>query len=311
MNRILFLSVLLLLVAPNVMAQMCLDDLPTLDPGKTGMENGLWVETPLDRQFSSAKTVVLADIKGPAKITMIHFAPPMAMKLNRDVLLKIYWDGEKDPSVECPLVDFFCDPAGAQSDICTALVSKRRGWNAYFPMPFRKSARVELVYDGELPVGNPLAEKMPAYTYVLYRTQENMPENTGYFHAFWHQEDLLLGKREYTALEAKGMGKFVGWNVTIRIPGNPKKPGYGGFAVDENENFFIDGEAEPAVEFQGLEDSFGFSWAFPETQSIFPLTGYFPLFQGRLWLSLLQLRRHHLPEVAPRHDRLWQAGRRL
>ena len=76
---------------------------------------------------------------------MIHFALPMAMKLNRDVLLKIYWDGEKDPSVDCPLVDFFCDPAGTQDDICTALVNKRRGWNAYFPMPFRKSARVELV----------------------------------------------------------------------------------------------------------------------------------------------------------------------
>jgi hypothetical protein len=280
MSRNCFLSVLLMLMAHNLMAQSRIEDLPVLDPGRTGMENGLWVETPLNRQFSSSKTVVLADIKGPAKITMIHFALPMAMKLNRDVLLRIYWDGEKNPSVECPLVDFFCDPAGQRDEICTALVNKRRGWNEYFPMPFRKSARVELVYDGPLPAGNPLAGQMPAYSYVLYRTQKELPENTGYFHAYWHQEDLLLGKREYTALDAKGMGKFVGWNVTIRIPGNPKKPGYGGFPVDENEKFFIDGEAEPAVEFQGLEDSFGFSWAFPETQSIFPMTGYFPFIKG-------------------------------
>jgi hypothetical protein len=280
MSRNCFLGVLLMLIAHNVLAQSRIEDLPVLDSGRTGMENGLWVETPLERQFNSSKTVVLADIKGPAKITMIHFALPMAMKLNRDVLLRIYWDGEKNPSVECPLVDFFCDPAGQRDEICTALVNKRRGWNAYFPMPFRKSARVELVYDGPLPAGNPLAGQMPAYSYVLYRTQEKLPKNTGYFHVYWHQEDLLLGKREYTALDAKGMGKFVGWNVTIRIPGNPKKPGYGGFPVDENEKFFIDGAAEPAVEFQGLEDSFGFSWAFPETQSIFPMTGYFPFIKG-------------------------------
>ena len=51
---------------------------------------------------------------------------------------------------------------------------------------------------------------MPAYSYVMYRTLENIPENTGYFHAYWHQEELLLGKREYTALDAKGQGKIRG-----------------------------------------------------------------------------------------------------
>lgn len=275
-----FLCALLMTIPQNALAQFHLGELPMLDPGKTGMENGLWVETPLERQFNSSKTVVLADLKGPAKITMIHFALPMAMKLNRDVLLKIYWDGEKDPSVECPLVDFFCDPAGQKDEVCTALVNKRRGWNAYFPMPFRKSARVELAYDGPLPAGNPLAGQMPAYSYVLYRTLENLPENAGYFHAYWQQRAWLLSN-EYTVLDAKGLGKFIGWNVTMRIPGNTAKPGYpGGYPVDENEKFFLDSEAEPSVEFQGLEDSFGFSWAFPETQSMFPLTGYSPFFKG-------------------------------
>jgi hypothetical protein len=281
MIRLCLLYALLLLAIQNASAQVRIDDLPTLLTGKTEMQNGLWVETPLNRQFISSKTVVLAEITGPAKITMIHFALPMAMKLNRDVLLRIYWDGEKDPSVDCPLVDFFCDPAGMKDNLCTALVNKRRGWNAYFPMPFRKSARVELVYDGPLPASNPLAGQMPAYSYVLYRTLKSVPETTGYFHAYWHQESLLLGKRAYPVLETKGPGKFIGWNITIRIPGSSVKPGYpGGYPVDENEKFYLDGESEPSVEFQGLEDSFGFSWAFPETQSMFPLTGYFPFYGG-------------------------------
>ena len=56
-----------------------------------------------------------------------------------------------------------------------------------------------------------------------------------------------------------------------------RSPGRDGYPVDENEKFYIDGEATASIEFQGLEDSFGFSWGFPESQSMFPLTGYFPL----------------------------------
>jgi hypothetical protein len=244
------------------------------------MQNALWTENELTARFDSSRRVVVADIKGPATITMIHFAMPEShcsdkpVKLNRDLLLKIYWDGEKEPSVDCPLVDFFCDPAGTREELTNALVNKRRGWNAYFPMPFRKSARVELVYDGLLAPGELLRNRMPAYSYVMYRTLQEVPDTTGYFHASWRQETLLMGKRDYVALDAKGKGKFVGWNVTVR------QPGYSRYPVDENEKFFVDGEETASVEFQGLEDSFGFSWRFPESQSIFPMTGYFPFLKG-------------------------------
>ncbi len=137
-----------------------LSSLPTLTPGPVKAENGLWIETPLERQFKSSKTVTVADIKGPGVITMIHFALPQMQvadprnyQLNRDILLQIYWDDEQQPSVNVPLVDFFCDPAGTREQVNTALVNKRRGWNAYFPMPFRKSARVVLVYEGAEPRG--------------------------------------------------------------------------------------------------------------------------------------------------------------
>ena len=59
-----------------------------------------------------------------------------------------------------------------------------------------------------------------------------------------------------------------------------RSPGRDGYPVDENEKFYIDGEAVASIEFQGLEDSFGFSWGFPESQSMFPLTGYFPFLKG-------------------------------
>lgn len=251
-----------------------LDDLARLAQGRTGAQNALWIENPLSARFTSSKRVVVAEVKGPATITMIHFAMPAVLKLNRDVLLKMYWDGETSPSVDCPLVDFFCDPAGLRDEVNTAFVNKRRGFNSYFPMPFRKSARIELIYDGPVEPGDELWKIMPCYSYVIYRTAEGIDRDVGYFHAYWRQEGLLLGERDYVALEAKGRGKLVGWNVTVR------RPGRSGYPVDENEKFYIDGENVPSIEFQGLEDSFGFSWGFPETQSMFPLTGYFPFFKG-------------------------------
>ncbi|NLX22009.1 MAG: DUF2961 domain-containing protein [Phycisphaerae bacterium] len=255
--------------------------LPDLIPGRVRMENALWLENPLGKQFKSASRVVVADLKGPGMITMIHFAMPQASiatpkeyALGRDLLLQMYWDDEQRPSVICPLVDFFCDPAGLRDEVNTALVNKRRGYNCYFPMPFRRSARVELIYDGPEPPGERLWQMMPCYAYVMWRTLPDVPADQGYFHAQWRQRAALIGKEDYVALGARGRGKFIGWNVTVRRPGMPNYP------VDMNEKFFIDGEQIPSVEFQGIEDSFGFSWGFPETESVFPLTGYWPFMQG-------------------------------
>ena len=208
---------------------------------------------------------------------MIHFALPMAMKLNRDVLLQMYWDGEKEPSVDCPLVDFFCDPAGTRDEVNTALVNKRRGWNAYFPMPFRKSARVELVYDGPLPPGQQALEPDAGLQLrdVSHAGQAcpNRPATSTPIGirktCSWASATTWPWRRRARASSSAGTSRSC-----------RPVPGDGGYPVDENEKFFIDGEKEPSVEFQGLEDSFGFSWGFPESQSQFPADRLLSVFQG-------------------------------
>lgn len=249
-------------------------DLARLDTGKTYAQNALWIENAISARFNTSKSVVVADATGPAVITMIHFAMPQTLQIDRDVLLKMYWDGEETPSVDVPLVDFFCDPAGMRSEITTSMVNKQRGYNAYFPMPFRKSAKIELVYDGPVEPGDELWKIMPCYSYVIFRTLDSIPDDAAYFHSYWRQEGLLLGKQDYLALDAKGEGKFIGWNLTVR------RPGRSGYPVDENAKFYVDGEAEPSVELQGIEDSFGFSWGFPPNDIIFPYAGYSKYFQG-------------------------------
>jgi len=259
-----------------------ISDLSKLTPGRVATENALWIETPVAKRFDSSKKVVIADLNGPATITMIHFAVSQRYarskgkdQIGREVLIQMYWDGEIEPSVNCPLVDFFCDPAGLRKQVNTALVNKRRGYNAYFPMPFRKSAKIMLVYQGPMEPGSRLRKMMPCYSYVMYRTTDELPADEGYFHAWWRQEALLLGKKPYVAMQAEGKGKFVGWNVTLR------RPGHAHHHVDMNENFFIDGEKKPSVEFMGIEDAFGYSWGYPTSENIFPLTGYWPFLEGK------------------------------
>ncbi len=252
------------------------DGLYHLWDGQTKQVNALWGENPIERQFGNGRTkVVIADLKGPGVITMIHFALPAAMKLNRDCIFRIYWDGEKSPSVQSPLVDFFCDPNGALERVDSALVNKKRGWNCYFPMPFAKSVRVELEMDSQRYPGGSWSAN-PCYSYVIYRTLKKLPAGSGYFHAEWRQKSLLLGKEDYKVFEAYGKGQFVGWNCSVRGVGSPTA----GYPVDENVNFYVDGEKEPSISWQGLEDSFGFSWGFPEVANSFPYTGYQPYYNG-------------------------------
>lgn len=244
-----------------------LDSLPVLRDTPVKMENALWGECPKERLLTTTR-VILADIKGPGVITMLHFAMPESLKLDRGSIVRIWWDDEKTPSVQAPLVDLFCDPNGSQERVDSLLVNKRRGWNMYFPMPFAKHAVLELEHDGRGPAS--------CYFYALYYPLKHWDRSLGYFHSTWRQEKLLLGKRDYVALEAQGKGQFVGWNVTVR--GCP--PNDGGYPVDENAKFYVDGEAEPSVELMGLEDSFGFSFGFPETANSFPYTGWAPYYKG-------------------------------
>ena len=267
--------VLLTLITATAFSQS-VDSLYLLKDGETKQVNALWGENPKEMQFGEGKSkVVIADLKGPGVITMIHFALPQAMKLNRDTTLRIFWDGETDPSVEAPLVDFFCDPNGALERVDSMLVNKKRGWNCYFPMPFAKSARVEIAMDNpRYPNGSWSAN--PCYSYVHYRTLKSLPPDSAYFHATWRQEKLLLGKEDYLVFETQGRGQWIGWNCTVRGVGSATA----GYPVDENANFYIDGEQEPSIEWQGLEDSFGFSWGFPEVANGFPYTGYQPYYNG-------------------------------
>jgi hypothetical protein len=64
-------------------------------------------------------------------------------------VLRFYWDGEADPSVEVPVADFFASGWG-KWDRCALInslpicVNPRCAFNSYWQMPFHKSCRITM-----------------------------------------------------------------------------------------------------------------------------------------------------------------------
>ncbi len=89
-------------------------------------------ERPMHFGISQGNELLL---KGPGILRLLGFRglPPGAQ-------LRIYWDGESTPSVDAPIDYFFADFVNAAMD------SSADQRTCYFPMPFRRSARVVLQF---------------------------------------------------------------------------------------------------------------------------------------------------------------------
>ncbi|HJS73502.1 MAG TPA: DUF2961 domain-containing protein, partial [Vicinamibacteria bacterium] len=97
------------------------------------------------------ETRTLAEIDGPASISHIWITVATPAKWHlKEMVLRIYWDGEAEPSVEAPVGDFFGLGLGEyflyESELLS--VGSQKALNTFFPMPFRRSARLTVTNDG-------------------------------------------------------------------------------------------------------------------------------------------------------------------
>lgn len=227
--------------------------------------------------IAAGKRHVLADVGGPGCIKHIWSTNGRALVRDamRSVVLRMWWDGEKTPSVEVPLADFF----GGGFGICTRFCSlplqmnphEGSGMNCWFPMPFRGHARIE--------VHNEYGEPIDLFYYVDYELYPNWEDELAYFHAQWRREnptkgwgrrdvkgpanvDALracwktsntTGAGNYVILEAKGRGQYVGCHLDIDCFRREKNDWYG----EGDDMIFIDGEPwPPCLHGTGTEDYF-------------------------------------------------------
>ncbi len=247
-------------------------------------------------QLAPGETVSIADIRGAGCIRHIW----MTIASNepaylRRIVLRAYWDGEDEPSVETPVGDFFGVGHGRVSNFWSLPLNmvtggrpeqeNRAAMNCWFPMPFARSARITVQNEGK--------EQVRAlYFYVDYEEYDQLPNDFLRFHAQWRRQyptppsvqivDRSLnfakvnelvnldGRGNYVILEAEGRGHYVGCVLSIDHI-NPI-PNFGWFG-EGDDMIFIDGEPTPSLVGTGTEDYFCAAWGYPHGHNSMPYHG--------------------------------------
>jgi hypothetical protein len=194
-------------------------------------------------------TVTLAEIEGPGAIQQMWFT--VFPKFWRNLILRIYWDGEETPSVEVPLGDFFCNGWCTRTNVTSlpVAVNPAGGFNCYWEMPFRRHARIT--------VENLIPDAIEGFFYQINYTLTDVEEDRAYFHAQFRRQNPLPYRQVYTILDnVGGQGHFVGvymaWGVNNNL-----------WWGEGEVKFYIDGDGEfPTICGTGTEDYFGGAWGF-------------------------------------------------
>ena len=204
-----------------------------------------WKISPSVR-IEPGETFEIASIAGSGAIQQIWLTPTGDW---RKQIFRAYWDNHPEPSILSPLADFFgmgwCeyDPLNSLA-IC---VNPGSGFNSYWEMPFRTSARLTL---------ENLSDEAVTLYYQINYALTNVEEDRGYFHAHFRRTNPLPYKDVYTLLDVEGCGHYVG---TYMAWGSNNRGWWG----EGEAKFYIDDDSDyPTICGTGTEDYFCGSYCF-------------------------------------------------
>lgn len=197
--------------------------------------------------IASNQTVTLAEIEGPGAIQHIWMTPTGVWRFS---IIRIYWDDETQPSVECPAGDFFGMGWGEYAPLNSLAVCVNPGsaFNCYWQMPFRKKCRITMENIND-------QAPMNLYYQIDYTLTE-VPEDAAYFHAQFRRTKVNTTS-DYTIIDGiKGRGQYVGVYLAWQVNNN-------GWWGEGEIKFFMDGDKEfPTICGTGTEDYFCGSYNF-------------------------------------------------
>ncbi len=190
-----------------------------------------WKVKPCD-DIAPHSVFEVADIEGPGAIQSIWMTPT---GYNRFAILRIYWDGQEHPSVECPLNDFFASPwigcgqyRFAQISSQAVCVNPGNAFNCFWEMPFRSHCRITLENRSKTP--------LRLYYQVNYTLTE-LPEDTAYFHAQFRRTRHVTDGIHTLLDGVQGQGQFVGTSMGLQVNQN-------GWWGEGEVKFYLDGDTD-------------------------------------------------------------------
>lgn len=214
--------------------------------------------------------VVLADLTGPGKVTYWYITDDSG-SFYPGLVLKVYWDGAANPSVNVPLADFFGAMAGHTIDYQSApLQIQHRSYMCYLPMPFAQRARFVLANDGDKDYSQSMAYGIDCELGPQYAGEKSR------FHCSWRRSNPVRGgapplqlqasqtggktdiNTRHTILEVRGRGHYVGNFLHVYT----RSAGWWGEGVTI---FHVD--ERTMIHTPGTEDEYGSCWGFGGTFS--------------------------------------------
>lgn len=193
------------------------------------------------------ETITIAEIDGPGAIQQIWMTPTGNWRFS---ILRMYWDDEKEPSVECSIGDFFASAYNefAQLSSLAICVNPGSAFNCYWKMPFRKKARITIENINH-------KEEMRLYYQINY-TLTDVPDDEAYFHAQFRRSNPTEGSIHTLVDGIKGKGHYVGTYMAWRVTDNC-------WWGEGEIKFYMDGDKEyPTICGTGAEDYFCGSYNF-------------------------------------------------
>lgn len=237
------------------------------DIGDTLVPAGARVSTKIVKaKIGPGGKAVLFETGKPGRVVGLRIGPASALAgSGRDILLRAYWDGAAEPAIDCPAGDLFGYSFGEPAVRSLMLGTTVAGVDyIYFPMPFERSARIELVSERAAGGADADVEAEIVTAAAGKRADE------GRFYARWRREDPCVPGRPFTYLKTEGRGHVVG--VILQAQGLETGNTY---YFEGDDRAVIDGEL--AVPGTGSEDSFNGGWYdVPgrwETRTSLPLSG--------------------------------------
>lgn len=213
--------------------------------------------------IAPGQTYTLVDYKGAGVVRRwwLTIAPRNNVEIQRGLIVRCYWDGEKEPSVEVPVSDFFGMGFGLWKQYVSLPLSMTSGgYNSYWPMPFRKSARIVVENTSDVPIKR-------FYYNIDIETRDRMPDDVLYFHAQFRRTVTRRGV-PVTILETTGRGHYVGTLLSMQ-PLHGHSLGY----LEGDERITVDGEDVPGIIGTGTEDYFSSGWYFDTGEYSAPYHG--------------------------------------
>jgi hypothetical protein len=233
---------------------------PTGERGKGGMATtgtGARCARDLGRGWKVSPSIdlaprelrTIADIAGPGALQHLWMTGSRELS-RRWLILRIYWDDQEHPSVECPLGDFFACAFGGEGYVnsLAVTVNPQSAFNSWWEMPFRKRCRITV---------ENLNDKPFTLFYQIDYALAPVAEHCAYFHAQFRRVNPLPYRSVYTILDGvRGRGQYVGTYLAWGVNNN-------GWWGEGEIKFHLDGDGEfPTICGTGTEDYFLGSYDF-------------------------------------------------